>query len=203
MPKIDWHFGGAEAGTSWVAVEQRIIHSRFYQSQCSRVEWSNFEELVNANVGYIGGCRPDPPAPFLCLLIRLKQLRPGRDQLREFLSPTASAYVRVLVATLVRMTIRQGPLVYELLDPLLSDYRIVRVRDTNGEMHNWSVDEFVDQLVMLNAKRPSTCCDGIINGVPLPYLAPRWELERRGLLGIRNYALDDRYCDEQHPLHTT
>jgi len=105
-------------------------------------------------------------------------------------------YLRALAAIYVRMTFRAME-VYEILEPLLKDYRKIRYRSQSKHVHPMSIehlihlcsagyyltymDEFVDQL--LNEER---VCDII-----LPRIPKRTVLEENGELAPRQSSLLD------------
>ena len=175
---------------SWAAVENRVRQSPYYRRVCQPLrDVPTWAAAARAEVTYVGGAQSDPPAPFLCLLVRLRALRPGEQALQACLQDDQSVYVRVLAAAAVRAAARHGPRVYQLLDPLLADYRMIRVRDVHSDaMHEWPVDEWIDRLLRFHGPSTIACDDRLLPGVPFPYLAPRWELECRGQLQVRPYA---------------
>ena len=111
-------------------------------------------------------------------------------------SKSACRYLRALAAIYIRMTFRAVD-VYEILEPLLKDYRKLRYRDQSKhtqpmpvqriiQMHSAGyyltyIDEFVDQL--LNEER---VCDII-----LPRIPKREVLEENGELPPRQSRLLD------------
>lgn len=96
-------------------------------------------------VRYIGGVYGNQrPTEFICLLLKLLQIQPEKEILVEYLqadefkcarlhSPQpvltmVLRYLRALAALYVRMTFNAVD-VYELLEPLLKDYRKIRSRN--------------------------------------------------------------------------
>lgn len=84
------------------------------------------------------------PTDFLCLLLKLLQIQPEKEILLEYLQADEFKYVsfiyklfpqylcpyrylRALAAMYIRMTFRAVD-VYEILEPLLKDYRKLRQR---------------------------------------------------------------------------
>ena len=78
------------------------------------------------------------------------------------------------------MTCQNSLQVYQTLEPLLSDYRRLAVRGSDGHSSVLHMDEFIDSL--LN--------DDIVWGITLPRLPKRWALQEQGLIkGERKSAL--------------
>jgi len=117
------------------------------------------------------------PSEFLCLLLKLLQIQPEKEILLEYLQADEFKYLRALAALYIRMTFRAAD-VYEILEPLLKDYRKLRYRDQSGYYLTY-MDEFVDQL--LNEER---VCDLI-----LPRIPKRVVLEENGEVAPRQSRL--------------
>ncbi len=67
------------------------------------------------------------PTPFMCLLLRLLQLQPEKEILFEYLLAEEFKYLRALAVMYIRLTFRSME-VYEILEPLMRDYRKLRYR---------------------------------------------------------------------------
>lgn len=63
----------------------------------------------------------------MCLLLRLLQLQPEKEILFEYLLAEEFKYLRALAVMYIRLTFRSME-VYELLEPLMKDYRRLRYR---------------------------------------------------------------------------
>lgn len=90
------------------------------------------------------------PTEFLCLLLKLLQIQPEKEILVEYLRAEEfkcvhgnylsivahldNRYLRALAALYIRMTFRAVD-VYELLEPLLKDYRKLRLRNMGASTH--------------------------------------------------------------------
>ncbi|KAJ3474242.1 hypothetical protein NLI96_g12569 [Meripilus lineatus] len=119
------------------------------------------------------------PTEFMCLLLKLLQIQPEKEILLEYLQADEFKYLRALAVMYIRMTFRAAD-VYDILEPLLKDYRKIRYRNMTG--YNLThMDEFVDSL--LNEER---VCDII-----LPRMTKRDVLEDNGELGPRKSRLLD------------
>jgi len=115
----------------------------------------------------------------MCLLLKLLQIQPEKEILIEYLQADEFKYLRALAAIYIRMTFRAVD-VYEILEPLLKDYRKLGYRDQTGYYLTY-IDEFVDRL--LNEER---VCDII-----LPRIPKREVLEENGEVTPRQSRLLD------------
>jgi len=95
----------------------------------------------------------------MCLLLKLLQIQPEKEILVEYLLADEFKYLRALAAMYIRMTFR-GVEVYELLEPLLKDYRKLRLRNMSGYVLTY-MDEFVDQLLI-----EERVCDIVLPRIP-------------------------------------
>ncbi|KAG1712737.1 U4/U6-U5 snRNP complex subunit prp38 [Phytophthora capsici] len=127
-------------------MRNRIYASIYWKEQCfgltaetlvdKAVELQDFGETFGGN---------QQPTHFLCLLLKMLQLQPELEVVKQFIENDDYKYVTVLGAVYLRLVGK--PLeVYTLLEPLLSDYRKIRKRNVIG----WElthVDEIVDALL--------------------------------------------------------
>ncbi|KAH9946377.1 PRP38-domain-containing protein [Epithele typhae] len=132
-----------------------------------------------ALTGHRGVYGNQKPTEFLCLLLKLLQIQPEKEILIEYLRADEFKYLRALAVFYIRMTFRPAE-VYEILEPLLKDYRKLRYLGMGGYTLTY-MDEFVDQL--LNEER---VCDLI-----LPRMTKRDVLEDAGDIGPRKSRLLD------------
>ncbi|KAG1900731.1 PRP38 family-domain-containing protein [Suillus fuscotomentosus] len=160
-------------------IRNRIWESNYWKEHCFAL---TAESLIDQAIAlrYIGGVYGNQrPTEFLCLLLKLLQLQPEKEILIEYLQADEFKYMRALAAMYIRMTFSAVE-VYELLEPLMKDYRKLRYRDTAGYslIH---FDEFAHSL--LTEER---ACDII-----LPRIAKRSILEENGEIGPRKSRLLD------------
>ncbi|GMF17986.1 unnamed protein product [Phytophthora lilii] len=161
-------------------MRNRVYASVFWKEQCFGL---TAETLVDKAVelvevgGTFGGNQQ--PTHFLCLLLKMLQLQPELEVVRQFVENEDYKYVTVLGAVYLRLVGR--PLdVYTLLEPLLSDYRKIRKRNVIG----WEithVDEVADALLH----------EEYYLDLALPRLAERELLERTEGLAPRKSPLED------------
>ncbi|KAL1947527.1 hypothetical protein VTO73DRAFT_13251 [Trametes versicolor] len=160
-------------------IRNRIYESVFWKEHCFAL---TAETIIDKTIELksIGGVYGNQkPTEFLCLLLKLLQIQPEKEILLEYLQADEFKYLRALAAFYIRMTFRPAD-VYEVLEPLLKDYRKIRYRGMGGYsiVH---MDEFIDQL--LNEER---VCDLI-----LPRLTKRDVLEELDEIGPRKSRLLD------------
>ncbi|KAJ7632283.1 PRP38 family-domain-containing protein [Roridomyces roridus] len=175
-------------------IRNRIWESIYWKEHCFAL---TAESLIDKaiEVRFIGGVYGNQrPTEFLCLLLKLLQIQPEKEILVEYMRADEFKYLRALAAFYIRMTFRAVD-VYELLEPLLKDYRKLRLRNMGASrcvclrlllisLAGYSLtfmDEFVDQL--LTEER---VCDII-----LPRLTKRSTLEENGEIGPRQSRLLD------------
>ncbi|TFK55036.1 PRP38-domain-containing protein [Heliocybe sulcata] len=160
-------------------IRNRIYESAYWKEDCFAL---TAETLIDKAIElkFIGGVYGNQkPTQYLCLLLKLLQIQPEKEILIEYLQADEFKYLRALAALYVRMTFRSAE-VYEILEPLLKDYRKLRYRNMAGYQLTY-MDEFVDSLL-----REERVCDII-----LPRLAKRSVLEETGEIGPRKSRLLD------------
>ncbi|KAJ7070353.1 PRP38 family-domain-containing protein, partial [Mycena belliarum] len=160
-------------------IRNRIWESTYWKEHCFAL---TAESLIDKaiEVRFIGGVYGNQrPTEFLCLLLKLLQIQPEKEILVEYMRADEFKYLRALAAFYVRMTFRAVD-VYELLEPLLKDYRKLRLRNMAGYSLTY-MDEFIDQL--LTEER---VCDII-----LPRMTKRSTLEENGEITPRQSRLLD------------
>ncbi|CUA75058.1 Pre-mRNA-splicing factor 38A [Xenopus laevis] [Rhizoctonia solani] len=158
-------------------IRTRIWESAFWKEQCFAL---TAESLIDKAIelNSIGGVYGNQrPTHFICLLLKLLQIQPEKEILIEYLMVDEFKYLRALAAMYIRMTFPAVE-IYELLEPLLKDYRKIRLRNMAGYSLTY-MDEFVDQL--LTEER---VCDII-----LPRMAKREVLEDTEGLAPRTSVL--------------
>ncbi|KAI0948411.1 hypothetical protein AcV7_009162 [Taiwanofungus camphoratus] len=160
-------------------IRNRIYESAYWKEHCFAL---TAESLIDKAIELrcIGGVYGNQkPTEFLCLLLKLLQIQPEKEILLEYLQADEFKYLRALAIMYIRMTFRAVE-VYEVLEPLLKDYRKLRYRGMNGYSLTY-IDEFVDNLLV-----EERVCDII-----LPRLTRRDVLEDNGEIGPRKSRLLD------------
>ncbi|KAG7091058.1 hypothetical protein E1B28_010115 [Marasmius oreades] len=160
-------------------IRNRIYESNYWKEHCFAL---TAESIIDKSIELkcIGGVYGNQrPTEFMCLLLKLLQIQPEKEILVEYLQADEFKYLRALAAMYIRMTFRSAE-VYDILEPLLKDYRKLRLRNMAGYSLTF-MDEFVDSL--LTEER---ACDII-----LPRLTKRQVLEENGDIGPRKSRLLD------------
>ncbi|PCH38299.1 PRP38-domain-containing protein [Wolfiporia cocos MD-104 SS10] len=160
-------------------IRNRIYESSYWKEHCFAL---TAESLIDKAIELkcIGGVYGNQkPTEFLCLLLKLLQIQPEKEILLEYLQADEFKYLRALAVMYIRMTFRSVE-VYDILEPLLKDYRKLRYRGMNGYTLTF-MDEFVDNLLI-----EERVCDII-----LPRLTKRDVLEDNGEIGPRKSRLLD------------
>ena len=163
-------------------VRQRIYRTVYWNEKCAGL---NEETLVDRAVelnhvgGTFGGNRT--ASDFLCLVLKMLQMKPDPEVVLEFIRQEDHKYARALGAYYWRMTAKPVS-VYEELEPILADARKLRIRG----IHGWemtTMDVFVEELLT-----QSHSCH-----LSLPTMPPRATLERAELLPPRMSSLQEEY----------
>lgn len=150
-------------------VRQRIYGSFYWKSQCFGLNAATLCDRA-VELTEIGGLFANQkPTLFLCLVLKLVLIQPSREIIEEMLNQSYFKYLTAVAAFYVRLCYSSRD-VFQLLEPLLADYRKIRFQ-RHSNIILWHIDEFIDAL--LNEER---VCD-----LALPRLASRARLEEIGL----------------------
>lgn len=152
-------------------IRTRIHESKYWKEHCTLLNSALVLEKAVDDLRYVGGVYGGhiKPTPFLCLVLKLLQIQPQRDIIYLYIDQTDFKYLRALGAFYLRL-IGSPVEIFKKLEPLLRDYRKLRVVD---RMHKFSMihmDEFIDNL--LREQR--------VFDVILPRLTKRFVLEENG-----------------------
>jgi len=126
-------------------IRSRIYESSYWKEHCFALTAETIiDKAIELNC--IGGVYGNQrPTQFMCLLLKLLQIQPEKEILVEYLLVDEFKYLRALAAMYVRLTFRAVE-VFELLEPLMKDYRKLRLRNMAGYQLT-HMDEFIDQLL--------------------------------------------------------
>ena len=159
----------------------KVYNCTYWKEKCFSL---NSETIIDnaLELKYIGGviCNSGQPSEFICLVVKLIQLNPGEDILKEYLSIPEYKYLRALTAFYVRL-VMPAKKVYEMLEPLYCDYRKLRMVNNEGKYELIHMDEFIEVLLEES---------GVFN-IALPKLVKRKVLEENEGLGKRVSLLDE------------
>nr|XP_045586833.1 pre-mRNA-splicing factor 38-like [Procambarus clarkii] len=162
-------------------IRTRIYDSRYWKEECFAL---SAELLVDKAIALrcIGGIHGanSIPTPFLCLVLKMLQIQPETDIIIEFITQEDFKYARALGAFYLRLVC--GSLnCYKYLEPLLNDFRKLRVIDRSGQFQFTHMDEYIDCLL-----RDECSCDII-----LPRIQKRLIHEANNELKCRVSVLND------------
>ncbi|OCF43589.1 pre-mRNA-splicing factor 38A [Kwoniella heveanensis CBS 569] len=160
-------------------IRARIYDSLYWKEQCFALTAESIIDKAIALHSLGGVTDRQTPTPFISLTLKLLQLQPEKEILIEYLLAEEYKYLRALAAFYIRLTFRSME-VYEILEPLMKDYRKLRVAHAGGYSLTY-FDEFIDDL--LTKER---VCDII-----LPRLTQRSVLEETEGLPPRKSLLDE------------
>lgn len=164
-------------------LRQKIYDSLYWKQDCFGL---SAERIVDKAVElkFVGGMfgEPQKPTEFICLILKMLQIQPDKEIILEFIKNDDFKYLRLLGAFYLRL-VGKAVDVFNYLEPLLNDYRRVRVRDPAGSFSLNHIDELVDQMLR---------GDYLFN-IALPRLPSRQSLEKIGQLEPRVSVLDDEF----------
>ncbi|KJE93685.1 pre-mRNA-splicing factor 38A [Capsaspora owczarzaki ATCC 30864] len=168
-------------------LRERIVEDAYWKEHCFAL---TAESVIDKAVelAYVGGTfgQHVKPSPFLCLTLKLLQLQPSHDIIMTYIENTDFKYLRALGAFYLRLT-AQSLEIYEVLEPLYTDFRKLRTRNKEGEYGLTHMDEFIDRML-----RDDRVCD-----VALPRLMQRHVLEVSGQLEPRVSVLEEDMEDNE------
>jgi pre-mRNA-splicing factor 38A len=140
------------------------------------------------------------PTPFICLLLKLIQIKPDKETIVAYLSLSDGPltddvslqrsdmrYLRALAAVYVRLALPRSPQLYELLEPLLADCRKLSAVHADGRAFRLPIDSLVE-LLLSQIGEP-------VLGLALPPLVKREVLEKRRQLGAYSTWLPTEEVD--------
>jgi len=167
-------------------LRDKIYTCRYWNEYCFGLSAETIiEKAVDLKFygGTIGGAKR--PTPFICLVLKMLQIQPSKEIIYEYIKQKDFRYIRILGAFYLRL-IGKPLEIFEYLEPLLEDFRKLRIRKDNGyEIKH--LDEAIDELLTTDY-----CCD-----VALPHLPKRSILEYQGLLTPRISKLEDELMESE------
>ncbi|KAI8645130.1 Pre-mRNA-splicing factor 38 [Parasitella parasitica] len=160
-------------------IRERIQSSLYWKEKCYGLSAVTLMDRA-FELEYIGGMYGNhQPTEFLCLTLKLLALEPEKDIIIELIKQEDNKYLRALGAFYMRLTGKSKE-IYQYLEPLLNDYRKLRVRAGDGYSLT-NMDSFIDSLF-----QKERVCDII-----LPRISSRYVLEQNDELEPRESALED------------
>ncbi|XP_065336011.1 pre-mRNA-splicing factor 38A [Cloeon dipterum] len=162
-------------------IRSRVYDCRYWKEECFAL---TAELLVDKAIelraigGVFGG--NIQPTNFICLVLKMLQIQPEKDIIIEFIKNEEFKYVRALGAYYMRLTGTSQD-IYKYMEPLLNDYRKLRMMNREGQYVVITMDEFIDNLL-----REERYLDVI-----LPRIQKRHVLEESNELDPRVCVLDE------------
>ncbi|CAM0138484.1 Pre-mRNA-splicing factor 38A [Umbelopsis sp. WA50703] len=146
-------------------LREKITDSLYWKEHCFALTAATVLDKAVDLQGIGGSYANHKPTEFLCLTLKLLQLQPEKEIVIEYIRNEDFKYLRALGAFYLRL-VGNAKEIYQYLEPLLNDYRKLRLQEEGGNtiVH---MDEFIDQLL-----REERVCDTI-----LPRLTKRDILE--------------------------
>lgn len=152
-------------------LRNKVFSCLYWKEKCFAL---NSETIIDnaLELKFIGGMisTTNQPSDFICLLVKMMQLGPSEEILDEYLSIPEYKYLRALTVMYIRMVF-PAMKVYMKLEPLYSDYRKIRMMNSEGKIVLTHMDEFIDELL----KKKN------VFDIAMPELVKREVLEREGL----------------------
>ncbi|PLW56490.1 hypothetical protein PCANC_04843 [Puccinia coronata f. sp. avenae] len=161
-------------------LRSRIYESEYWKESCFGLTAESIIDKTVYDLNYLGSTFTANlrPTTFICLLLKLLQLQPEKEIILEYLRAEEFKYLRALAAFYVRLTFT--PInVYQTLEPMLQDYRKLRIRELDGSYGLTTFDEFIDNLLT----------ETIVFEIVLPRLTSRKVLEELESLPPRKSTL--------------
>ncbi|GAA6005782.1 hypothetical protein JCM11491_004008 [Sporobolomyces phaffii] len=159
-------------------IRQRVYDTLYWKEHCFALDAASVIDKA-VELSHVGGTYANTrPTEFMCLVLKLLQLQPEREIVLEYLRAEEFKYLRALAAFYVRLTF-DSLNVYEVLEPLLDDYRKLRFRGMDGSYQVTTIDQFADDLLS----------EEMVCEIQLPRLTQRKVLEETEGLAPRRSKL--------------
>jgi pre-mRNA-splicing factor 38A len=161
-------------------VRLKIYDTPYWKEQCFGLTAASLAERA-ARIRYVGGTfgtGAKSPTKFMCLLLKMLLLLPDMQIVVAFLRNSSLKYLSMLAAVYIRL-VAPSHEVYELLEPMLADYRKIRIRNADGTFGIVHIDQVIDCLLQ----------ESFYLSISLPRLTPRFALENAGKIGSRESRL--------------
>jgi hypothetical protein len=128
-------------------LRKKIYKTSYWKTQCYALNSLTFiDKAIQLN--YVGGSygKFAKPTEFISLVLKLLQILPDMEIALEYLYNEEHKYLTALAAFYIRL-VASSKDVYTYLEPLLSDYRKLVIRDEKGKFSTTTIDEFVNDLI--------------------------------------------------------
>ncbi|KAI5964870.1 uncharacterized protein KGF55_001941 [Candida pseudojiufengensis] len=174
-------------------IRHRIQDSLFYKQYLFLTNESTILPIIIEHVKYVSGVDSiGRPSPFLQVLLRLLEIEPSPEVIKVYLNQldfNEFKYLTCVTLLYIRL-VYESEQIYKIFDQYLKDYRKLKIKSKNPEFNEFKqpiffkiiyMDEYIDEI--LNNDR--------IFDIILPRLIPRIQLVERGLIGPRQYFIDE------------
>ncbi|CAA9988352.1 pre-mRNA-splicing factor 38A, putative [Plasmodium knowlesi strain H] len=131
-------------------IRSKIYESPYWKEKCFALTSESIIDQA-VNLKYVGGTYGGnrKPTRFLCLVLKLLQIQPDKDIIYEYIKNEEFIYLRALGIFYLRL-IGKSLEIYRYLEPILFDYRKMRIRLQNGTFEKIYMDVFVDNCLVMN-----------------------------------------------------
>lgn len=129
-------------------IRTRIYECKYWKENCTLLNSALVLEKAVDDLRYVGGVygAAIKPTPFLCLVLKLLQIQPTEEIIDLYIDQPDFKYLRALGAFYIRLT-NSSIKVYKKLEPLLRDYRKLRIVDRSHKFSALHMDELIDNLL--------------------------------------------------------
>ncbi|KAH8741886.1 PRP38 pre-mRNA splicing factor family member [Cryptosporidium ryanae] len=162
-------------------IRDKVFSSFYWKSECFGLDSVTIMEkavLLDYMGTTYGGERK--ATPFLCLVVKLLQIKPSIEILKEYINNPKFKYLTALGILYLRLT-STSINVYKLAEHLYQDFRKLRIRNLDGSFGVIYLDEFVEICL----------CERKFLDLDLPFIHRRSVLVEKGLLTFpRNSKLE-------------
>ncbi|CDU17947.1 pre-mRNA-splicing factor 38A, putative [Plasmodium yoelii] len=131
-------------------IRNKIYDSPYWKEKCFALTSESIIDQA-VNLKYVGGTYGGnrKPTRFLCLVLKLLQLQPDKDIIYEFIKNEEFIYLRALGIFYLRL-IGKGIDIYKNIEPILFDYRKIRIRLQDGSFQKIYMDVFADNCLVFS-----------------------------------------------------
>lgn len=153
-------------------LRDRVFSSIYWKGECFALDSETIldKAVLLDHIGTTyGGDRK--ATPFLCLLVKLLQIRPSTDIVLEYINNERFKYLTALGILYLRLT-EPSVVVHKSIEHLYQDYRRIRIRNLDGSFGIIHLDELVE--ICLRKRR--------FLDLDLPYIQKREVLIKQGHL---------------------
>lgn len=153
-------------------LRDRVFSSIYWKGECFALDSETILDkaalLDHIGTTY-GGDRK--ATPFLCLLVKLLQIRPSTDIVLEYINNQRFKYLTALGILYLRLT-EPSVVVHKSIEHLYQDYRRIRIRNLDGSFGIIHLDELVEICL----------CERRFLDLDFPYIHKRSVLIKQGHL---------------------